>query len=360
MKKITLTVLFTLVSTLGYAQSLSISESGASAGNSYDQFTVAGHQLNINNAKASYAANGVSFDVNALTAMGVSLTPRNVTVHGGNGKVLLSTDYELIDNDESAKIYAGSNGSFILRENIANFLFYNSQGRIANSVSNSSQSTEGESVSELATDPKLKTVVLYNPKIVRNGVEGSRARIIKKSGAARDIYYNSERAIRLVHVSDNGQFIAVVSYNNGTDDMVTVTDRYGNDITDIEFNQSVEGLKFSANGEFITIRSGNRVGVYSLLDGEREGSTSFRSSLHFAQYIPEDDAVIALTGDERNGQLTDVEFHAINLEQRKIERQEYNSSLGISSILPLRLERLATNRYALHGLSKELEIRVSY
>lgn len=360
MKRITSTLIITLISFVGYAQSLSISETGASAGNRFNQFTVAGHQLNITDGMASYASNGLSFDINAKTALGTSLTAQNVMVYGGAGELLITPSYKLIDNDESARVYSGANGSFIIRENIANFLFYDSNGQVVRSVSNSSQSTEGESVSELSADPMLKTVVLYNPKIVRNGVEGSRAQIIRSSGTTRDIFYSTDRAIRSVEVSNNGQFIAVISYRSGTDDEVSITDRYGNDLSRIDFNQTIEAVQFSDDGEYLTLRSGNRVGVYSLLDGEREGSTSFRSSLHYAKYIPEDDAIIALTGDERNGQLTGVELHAINLAERKIERQEYNTTLGITRLLPLELSRTASNRYKLEGLSRSLEIRVQY
>lgn len=360
MKKITVTFIITLVSSIGYAQSLSISNAGNTAANATSEFNIAGHTLTINGAFPSYAASDVSADVNTITAVGTSIHSNGVSVFAGNGSAMYNPSYKLLKDDESARIYAMANGGFIIRENIANFLFYDATGSIRQSISNSSQSTEGESVSELASDPLFKTVVLYNPKIVRNGVEGSRARIVEKNWTTSDIFYSNDRAIRSVKVSADGQYVAIISYRSGTDDEVEITDRFGNDISRVSFSQDVQDVRFSKDGEFVTILSGSRVGVYSLLDGEREGSTSFRSRLYFAEYIPQDDAIVALTANEQNGVLTEVEVHAINLDARKIERQEYGSTLGISALLPVQLMRTGSDRYILTGLSKTLEIRVSY
>ncbi len=258
------------------------------------------------------------------------------------------------------KVYVKPNGGFILRENIANFLFYNSTGNIQQSISNSSQSPEGESVSELAADPAFKTVVLYNPKIVRNGVEGSRARVVKKNWTTRDVFYSSERAIRLAKVSENGQYIAVASFKSGTDDEVKITDRFGNELGSFSFNQNVVDIIISDDGEYVTIRSNSRVGVYSLLNGEREGSTSFRSTLHYAEFVPEDETIVAITADEAGSVLSNIEMHAINISERSIERQEYNEELGITKSLPLDLERNGRLSYTLTGLSKSLTLNIRF
>ncbi len=354
-------IVFTLVSVTAFSQSLRISESSSTRSNSVDEFTVAGHQINLNKRSLGFTSGAVSTDLNSVTALSGALGINGITVYEGSGKELYnSTAYKLQSGDNSVKVYAKPNGGFVVRENIANFLFFDESGGIEQSISNSSQSKDGESVSELAADPAFKTVVLYNPKIVRDQIEGSRARIVKPNWTTTDILYSGDRAIRFVKVSENGQLIAVVSYKDGEDDKIDVMDRFGNELETFSFNQSVADLRFSDNGEFITIRSNSRVGVYSLLDGEREGSTSFRSMLHFAEYVPEDNTIIALTADIAGSMLSEVELHAINVAARAIERQDYNGRLGISDLLSLNLERTGSNSYSLNGLSKALNLSVSF
>ena len=354
-------ILFALTPVTAFSQSLRITESSVTKGNNSNQFNVAGHQITISNNSFGFASGNVSADLNKLTALSGVLNSSGISVFEGAGTELYSSSsYEMQSGDNSAKVYVKPDGGFIVRENIANFLFFDESGQIEQSVSNSSQSTEGESVSDLAADPAFKTVVLYNPKIVRDQIEGSRARVVKPNWTTSDIFYSGDRAIRTVRVSENGQFIAVVSYKDGEDDMVDVMDRFGNELETFDFNQSVADVVFSENGEFITIRSNSRVGVYSLLNGEREGSTSFRSALHFAEYIPEDHTIIALTADESGSVLSGIEFHAINIEARAIERQDYNGRLGITELLSLSLNRTGSNSYSLTGLSKSLNLSVSF
>jgi hypothetical protein len=202
--------------------------------------------------------------------------------------------------------------------------------------------------------------VLYNPKIVQDGKEGSRAKIVHKNWTTSNIYFNSERAIRVVKVSDNGQFIGIVTYRPGTEDQVILTDRFGNDLVQISFDQSVEDVVISDDGEHITLRSNGRVGVYSTTSGERIGSTSFRSRLYFAEYIPEDETLIALTASQIGSVLENVELHAINIAARSIERKSYDSQLSITDLLPLDLSRTGSFRYTLSGMNKTLSLKVQF
>jgi hypothetical protein len=358
MKYSILVTVFALVSTSAFSQ-LQVSESTASRNNSTSQFMVAGHKVAINNNSLGFAS-GISNDINRLTSLSGALNASGVSLYEGSGTPLFTGSYNVQGGDNSVKVYVKPNGGFVVRENIANFLFYDAAGKVKQSISNSSQSTEGESISELAADPAYKTVVLYNPKIVMDGKEGSSAKVLKRNGSTPNIFYSSDRAISLVKVSKDGQFIAIVSVQDGTDGQVDVTDRFGNKLGAFSFNQNIADVKFSTDGEYITIRSASRVGVYSLLSGEREGSTSFRSDLHFAQFVPEDNVIVALTADESGSVLTDIELHTINIEARAIERQEYSGSLGKTDLLSIELERTGANRYTLTGLSKALNLSVSF
>jgi hypothetical protein len=322
---------------------------------------ISGHQVSITNDDLAFVGSAaVSSSVNTITAVSAALTSEKATLFAGNGADLVSSPVNLEGGDSSARIYAKLNGGFIVRENIANFLFYDSMGKVEQSISNSSQSTEGESISELAADPKFKTVVLYNPKIVRGGEEGSRVKLVNHDLTTTDIYYSSKRAIRDVEISENGQFMAIVTYNPGTDDTAIISDRYGIELVEISFDQSIEGVIFSEDGKYVTLRSNGRVGVYSVLNGERIGSSSFRSRLLFAEFIPEDETIIALTASQSGSLLTNVEVHAINVTARAIQRQSYDSQLSLTDQIPLKLERTGRYNYTLSGLNKVLDLRAQF
>jgi hypothetical protein len=360
MRLFQLFVLYAFITVNAQAQSLTISESSATRSNTTGEFLVAGHTLGIQGNTLSFGGPSVSSDVNNVTALSAVLDASGVALHAGNGQKLFTSSYKLPGNDSSVKLYVKPNGGYIIRENIANFLFYDANGKIVQSVSNSSQSREGEAISELAADPMYKTVVLYNPKIVRNGKEGGSAQVLKSNWTTSTISYHKDRAIRFVRVSDNGQWIAVISNKNGTDDKVEITDRYGNLLNTVHFNQQIADVRFSENGQYITLRSGGRAAVYNMLDGDRVGSTSFRSALQFAQYVPQDNTVIALTADPSGSVLSNVEVHAINLKARKIERKEYNTALGETELLSLQLKRNGSLHYTILGLSKQLNVKVRF
>jgi len=355
MRYFTLLSVFSLITFPGFSQSLRISEASSTQSNSSQQFSVAGHQIDVSERGLNSRSS-----LNSVTAVSVTLEGSGISLEGGKGSQLNTVAYNAAPSDNSLQLYAKPNGGFVLRENIANFLFFGAQGNIQESISNSSQSTEGESVSELAADPLFKTVVLYNPKIIRNGKEESRAQVVDMNGTTRNIFYNTGRSITNVHVDDSGQFVAIVTAASGTDDKVFVVDRYGNDLAEFTFNQNISDVTFSSDGRFITIRSNSRVGVYSVISGEREGSTSFRSMLQYATYVPEDENIIAMTADQVGDNLSDVEFHAINLAARAIERQEYSGQLGATELLPIRMERTGAGSYTFTGLNKVLEVTVRF
>ncbi|MDR9418919.1 hypothetical protein [Gracilimonas sp.] len=344
------------------AQSVQINETSATRSNSFGEFPVAGHIVNISGNKLSFINGGIqSSSINEHTSISTLLSLSEVSIFEGSGMQLFSSSsFSPKSGDSSVKVYAQANGNYVVRENIANFLFFNSWGDIKQSISNSSQSTEGESVSELAADPAFKTIVIYNPTIVRNGVEGSRARIVNNNFTTTNLFSSNNREIRNINVSEDGQFIGILTYQNGSDDLFSMFDRFGNGLVSISFDQTIEDAVISSNGEFVTLRSNGRVGVYSTLSGERIGSTSFRSRLVYAEFIPEDQTILALTATQSGSVLNDVEVHAINIEQRSVERQEYNSALSTTNLLPLRIEREGSDRYILKGLNKTLKLQVQF
>lgn len=276
-----------------------------------------------------------------------------------NGVELVVGSYNFpSQSDPSLQVYTLQDGSFIVRENIANFLMYDSFGKVQRSISNSSQSEGGESVSELALDPKGKTIVLFNPKVVSGGITGSRAQLVDDKNKAINLFYSTDRAISLVEVSVNGEFIAIASIGSGSDDEIQLMDRFGNILNTISFDQDVEGVTFSENGLFVTIYSGSRAAAYEIRSGERVGSTSFRNTtLQFASYDPVDKTIIGLTGSG-DKTFSDIELHAVNVSARKIARKDYSESLSVAG--KISLIRTGSGRYTIFGLDKELKLRTSF
>lgn len=300
----------------------------------------------------------ITSDASKSGAPIAEVTESGISVSESSGVVLITGNYKAPAEDPSLETYSFPDGSFIVRENIANFLVYDSYGRVKKSISNSSQSEGGESISELATDQHGKTIVLYNPKVIVNGVEGSRAKIINTKSVPMDIYYSQDRALSVVEVSANGEFIAFASTKIGSDDEVQLMDRFGNNLNTIDFDQPIKGVSFSENGLFVTIYSGSRAAAYEVVSGERVGSTSFRNtSVIFAGYDPSDKTIIGLTGSG-NSTISDVQLHAVNVAARKIAREDFSTNLEV--IGQISMVRTAKGSYKISGLDKDLNLNVSF
>ncbi|MBO6525009.1 MAG: hypothetical protein JJ971_14370 [Balneolaceae bacterium] len=303
-----------------------------------------------------------SLSVSSSPSSSVSLTAKassnGVMISEANGEELMSAVYNAPGGDPSLETYTLPDGSFIVRENIANFLVYDSFGRIQKSISNSTQSEGGEAISELAMDASGKTIVLFNPKVIRNGLTGSRAKVITSRSVPIDIFYSDERELSAVEVSPNGEFIAFASAKSGTEDEVQIADKFGNFLNTISFDQPIRGVSFSEDGLFVTIYSGGRAAAFEVRSGERVGSTSFRNTtVIFAGYDPVGKTIIGLTGKE-GASISEVQLHAVNVSARKIAREEFSENLIIQE--QIKLERTGLGRYRISGLDKELDLRASF
>ncbi|MCG8372730.1 MAG: hypothetical protein MI700_04325 [Balneolales bacterium] len=276
-----------------------------------------------------------------------------------SGDEILTASYTLpSQTDPSLEVYPMTNGDFVVRENIANFLVYDSFGIAKQSISNSSQSEGGEAISQLAMDSFGKTIVLYNPQVVSGGNTGSRAQRIDRQGNRLNLFFSSDRALRFVKVSGNGEFIAFTSEKPGTDNQVQLMDRFGNILNTISFDQEVAGVSFSENGLYATVYSVGRAAVFRVRDGERVGSTSFRNtSLKFAGYDPVDKTILAVTGSGETS-ISNVELHAVNVEARKIARQEISATL--TAVEEPILTRSSSGRYIISGYDNNLTLRASF
>ena len=368
-------ILFLLLPAVGSAQSLTLSIDNSTAGNGYSTYrlgesnvTFSRNSIRFGESRAEFS-DFMTFGVTPdLTSVGILQN----TVDGAKAYVLdaagdtlaayptISLNYD----DPSLAIYPLNSGAALIRNNIANFTLYNSLGTIVSSGSGSSQSEEGESISEVAMDANGKTILIYVPKIKQNGggAVGSKANLLLDNNSTESIFYSDSREIAYGGVSDNGQFVVLITAAAGTDDRVRIMDRYGNDLNTITTDEDLSAAELTSDGRFIMVRSSSRVLVFSTMGGERLGSTSFRSTLLTARYFPEEGIILGITGNRvQNTEVaSEIEFHAIHIERREIARRELDGGLGVSPKIGLILERTGAGRYRMLGASKVITLHASF
>lgn len=353
------------------AQSLNVSAQGTASGNDVPAFILAEGPVSFGNTRVSFSSGtvirdfldyGVSPDLSVvgfLSAAGGNIA----LVMDSEGDTLAAFPVEKFSPDDpSVAIYPAGTGAALVRSNIAGFSFYNSFGQIITRVSSSSQSKGGEAISEVAMDPLAQTIVIYNPQIKRDGRLGSQAQILNASNRLEHIYSNPGRIIKDVVVSDNGQFIILLTASSGSDDEVVIMDRFGNELNVIRTAEDIKDARLSESAEYITLLSTQRVLAFDVLKGERLGSTSLRSPLIAAQYFPEDEIILAMTGNSSpsTGAASNIEFHAIHLGKRQIARKGLGSPIRFNKAIRHDLVRTGKNRYRLEGANRQIEIRASF
>ena len=326
----------------------------------------AGGQVNFitgNTSMANYLAYGVSEDRSLMAFLKGSNSKSSISLTNTLGGMVSTFElFKLSAGDPSLAVYPANNGEVIVRENIANFNFYDSFGNLIKNLSGSSQSQGGESISEAVISPDSKTIFLYTPKIKRDGNLGSQIQYVDNTMNLKSLFYSNDRYIKALEVTDSGQFIIFITSKEGTDDSIHISDRYGNDISVISTDENLEGVHLTEDAGLVTAYSASRVLIFNTLNGERVAGTSFRSSVIAVNYFPQDNMILALTGsyDQNSGIAEDVSIHAIDVELRKVERKSYGSDIGFNEEVGHDFLRLGKNRYKLEGTSKHLEIRVAF
>lgn len=358
--------LFLLAGTAS-AQTLSVSPVAAHSGFSESEFPLKTNSIHYSGdmlrfggeTHVGFSAWGVSPQGNVVGLLkpGVELS---LLLTDETSAVMAESELEFFDpNDETLALYPFGDGRVIARDNVANFTFFNPRGRTLFSVSNSSQSPDGEQRSQLASDPDGSTIVLYNPVISYGETSGSRARIIFGEDEDEEFFRDHERTIEDVRVSNSGSFITLLSSGSGNA-IAYVYDRFGNQITEFELDDDQRGASLSENGEFITVYSQSRVQVYNLLTGERLGSSSMRHEVLYATYDPAGQMLLAFGGSERGGSVYNPMLTAVHLGQRQIAREEIGGTLAKMQGQPLQIERNGASRYLLKGLNRHLEISAQF
>lgn len=337
------------------AQSLNISVDSKTQNNALGQFTVGGNTLTVG---ANY--NAATEDISRDLLTSANLSTAGITITGANGNTLLDASYNYPEQrDPSLGVYVFNDGSFIVRENISIFHFYDSYGKVTGTFNNRAGSPDGEAISEIVVSKTGQTIVFYNPKIILDGKSASRAYVSASStSGGTEFYFSNSNEIRKVEVSDNGAFIAIITDDN----KVVMFDKFGNELNQIEYDRELIGASWSSDGMFLTVYSASRIGVYSVVSGERVASSTVRgqNTLLKATYFPEDQVVLAVTGKKEGGELSGIEGHVVSVKARKLARKEFSGKLGITSSIPLSFVRNRANSFTLNGLSKSLNFRASF
>lgn len=365
--------LFVMNPFLVVGQSLDLSVTPQTAGNSPNVFSLAGDArvelqdggirfLNSANS-APFAAVGVSPDRSVVSLVQARQGEAQITLLDAHGDSL--NDYPSISmrtGDPSLSIFPSNGGHVLLRHDIMNFTFYNGLGTSGASISGSSGSQLGQTMPQLAMDPNRKTIIVYTTKIKKGNALGSLVERLDSDKRLKKIFQHDSRYIKELTVSDDGNFVTVVTAAEGTDDQVTVMDKYGNKIKSLSTDKNLEGASLSAGGKYLTLYSESRISVYNILSGERIGSTTLTDLIFLTNYFPEDHKLLILNGDYSPdaGVLNNIEVKVVDFAKREIVSEPYAGSLGFHEAFVPEFEQLSPNRYQLNGASRELIIDVRF
>lgn len=366
-------LVFILLPSIVFGQSLHLSTSKQTSDNNPSTFLLENGEVTISNSSLQFSSTnntitgfedfGISPDKSTVGVLKRPEGQGEIILFNSRGDTLTSyTGKSLSSDDPSQAVYPLNNSNVILRDNITYFTLYDTFGDILTGISSSSESEEGETIAEVVMSQDGQTVVVYNPKVKRKGNLGSKAQVMLPDKTFQNIYFSTDRYLKEVKVSEDGNFVVAITAQEGTNDRVLIMDKYGNELNNISTDENLLGISLSDDSEYITLFSSGRVMVYSVLDGERLGATSIRSSVFLADYFPEDNIILVLMGNysASSENMNNVEFRAINIGQRAIASEEFSGVLGFSEAITPEFVRFSSNNYQLKGGSKRINITANF
>lgn len=277
-----------------------------------------------------------------------------------SGNKIVDKPLEFFDStDETLKVYPFNDGRSMIRDNVANFSFFDAAGELLYSYSNSSQSVDGERESQLSTDSNGRTVVIYNPVIAYGNSTGSRANIVYGEENSHEFFRDPQSEIRQLNVSSDGAYITLLATNSNGSQLL-MFDRFGNELYQYQTDDDLLGATVSSDANFITKYSSGRVQVYNVQSGESIGNASSRSPILYAAFIPQDETVIALGGSLSGRNITNPTMTAVDLRLRQITRNEIDMSLSTLDMDTIQIVRTGERNYRLTGLNKTLILETNF
>jgi hypothetical protein len=361
--------LFSLIlSTSLQARQLSVQAVSGHSSNSQNQYPLDGGVLESDRGYFTIGESGVfnpeSWSISYQNQKAGFLETREqsvyLTIFETSGNKIVDRELEFFDvNDETLKLYLFDNGRSVTRDNVANFTFFDPDGELIYSVSNSSQSSEGERESELAASAYGNTIVLYNPVINYGESRGSRAKVVFGENDQKVFFRDESAQILQVKVSESGSYITLLT-GDGSNYGVYIFDRFGNELNQFSFDDEQKGVSISDDAQFVTVYSGGRTQVLNALTGERVGSTSSRSPVINSRYFENDDVILVFGGVQEGNRIDRPTVSAIHIGQRQILREEVNESLSIYDVNRIDITQLQSNSYRIDGLNRSLNIQADF
>jgi hypothetical protein len=277
-----------------------------------------------------------------------------------SGRLLVDKALEFFDPDDATlDVYQYNDGRVVVRDNVANFSFFDARGGQVFSVSNFAQSHDGERESRLSSDISGRTTVLYNPAIAYGSATGSRAQLLYGEDQTEPFFRDDNREIKSLAISDNGTFITIITAN-GNHDRVIIFDRFGNELIVLDMDGEITGAVTSSNGEYVTTFRDARMQVFSVSDGELLGSASSRNNIITAAYFPDDELLVSLNGSVNHNRITNSSVTAVHITKRQITSENIKMQLSLLQAGNIDIVRTGTNQYRLTGLNRELLLNARF
>lgn len=350
------------------ARQLTVSSVSEHASNSQSQYPLDGGIMESDRGSYSIGENDIynpkSWSVSYYREKAAFLETRGreviLSMFETSGKKLTEKELEFFDSqDETLKVYLFDDGQMATRDNVANFTFFDVTGDQLYSVSNSSQSSEGERESELAADSNGNTIVLYNPVINYGNSRGSQARLVYGEEDHEVFFRDQSAEIIQLKVSESGSYISILT-STGSGYQLHLYDRFGNKLKEHSFDDEQKGVSLSEDAKYVTVYSGGRTQVLDVLSGDRVGSTSSRSPVIYSRYMEDDDVILVFGGRLQGNQIDDPTISAIHVGARQILRENIDESLSIYDMERLSITRLQSNSYQIEGLNRSLRVQAGF
>lgn len=261
-------------------------------------------------------------------------------------------------DDPSVRLFMLSDGSFVYRDNIASFTYYDERGEQVFRIFNSSGSPDGEAVSQFTATPFGNRMLAYNPRIFTGDRVGSRIQQVGFDEKTTVLAHFSTLSILSVRMHRSGNLVLVHSHDESADrHHAQVISIRGDILAEIDYEDNeIEGVELSDCGRYVTAMAAGRAMVHDVTTGERLGSASFRERILTASYMPDGNLAV-LTGTRRGRELRELRMHIIDIDQRRIVREETALTVHTTDYFLLSLRYDGDATYRLLGVNRELIIR---
>ncbi|REL33220.1 hypothetical protein DYD21_13290 [Rhodohalobacter sp. SW132] len=364
--------LFFAISLSAQSQSLQLGFAADHQNHSISEFPLTQGVLSVSQGIYSFGVDGNRVELTTPIAFNLSGNKNRISavsfntelvnsVYQANGVKLSESSLDFFDpSDETIETYALNDGTSILRDNVANFTFFDAAGNRGFSFSNTTQAAGGEQPSGVAYSESGDLIVTYNPVVQYNGSRGSRASVVLGERDSIELFSSRERVIENVKINKGGSFIAITTSSGNGNTRLHLFDRYGNNLIQRDTEMELSGFDITDDGRYLTLYSANRVQVYRTHDWERLGSSTSRSTVIHASYDPAEDVIISLGGQLQNNRIGNIEITAIDLAGRQLVREQLSGSVSILNREKIDIQKEDRNSYSISGINRPIDISVQF